>query len=83
MPRAQDSEPMYYNVARKNTDPESCKNQGLEQLSRGQKKYVVQGFPETLQILGKINASSTARVHEFHVGRPGRRENQPPTLRKP
>ena len=45
------------------------------------KKLVVHGFPETLKIIGKINVSRTAPVHEFHVGRPGQRKIQPPTVK--
>ena len=71
MPRAQDSEAMYYNLARKKTDPESCKNQGLEQLSRGQKKSVLHGFRETLENLRKINNSSASLGPDVLVARPG------------
>ena len=44
---------MYYNLAKKEIFPESCKNHGLKQLSRGQKRNLVLGFPETFIILGK------------------------------
>ena len=50
--------------------------------SASQKKMWVQGFLETLKILGEINVFSTAPVHKFHQGQPGQRKNHPPTLGK-
>ena len=67
----------------KKAKPKSCKNQGLEQLLRGQKKSVLQGFRQTLKNLSKINDSSAAPVPDIHVERPGQCEKQPPTVENP
>ena len=58
-------------------------NQGLEQLLRGQKNNVLQGFRQTLKTLRKINDSSAAPVPDIHVERPGQCEKQPPTIENP
>ncbi len=74
---------MYCIPAKFKVNPFSCKNQGLEQLLRGQKKLVLQGFQETLKTLGKINNSSAALVPEVHGERPGQWKKQPPTIENP
>ena len=70
MPRTQDSGAMYCIPAKKITKPKSCKNQGLEQLLRGQKNNVLHGFRESLKTLRKINNYSAALVPEVHRERP-------------
>ena len=74
---------MYCIPAKFEVNPFSCKNQGLEQLLRGQKNNVLQGFRQTLKTLREINDSSAAPVPDIHVERPGQCEKQPPTIENP
>ena len=82
MPRAQDSEAMYYNLAKKHRSRIMQKPGARAAFARPKEKSAA-GFPRNLGNPWKIKVSSTAPVHEFHVGPPGQRENHPPTLRKP
>ena len=74
---------MYCIPAKKELKPKSCKNHGLEQLLRGQKKSVLHGFRETFENLRKINNPSAVPVPEIHVERPGQWKKQPPTIENP